>query len=242
MGLLGNKVAIVVGGGSGIGLAISERFASEGAEVFATSRHEAALRAAVERIAGVRPIRADASDPHALRRAIEAIAAQRGRIDILVVGAGSSEQRPLADLTEEHFDRTFGLNVRALAFATQAAAGHMGAGSAVVLIGSIAALIGTPGYGVYAASKAAIRSFARTWAAELAPRGIRVNVVSPGPIDTALFQAVTDEVREALTNRIPIGRLGRPEEVAAAALFLASAESSFVTGADLCVDGGLAQV
>ena len=115
-------------------------------------------------------------------------------------------------------------------------------GGTVVLIGSIAGMIGTKGYGVYGAGKAAVRAFARTWANELAPKNIRVNVVSPGPVDTAMFDAVTDEVREALTKLIPLGRLGRPEEVAAAALFLASDESSFITGAELCIDGGMAQV
>jgi NAD(P)-dependent dehydrogenase (short-subunit alcohol dehydrogenase family) len=115
-------------------------------------------------------------------------------------------------------------------------------GGTVVLIGSIAGMIGTKGYGVYGAGKAAVLAFARTWANELAPRNIRVNVVSPGPVDTAMFDAVTDEVREALTKLIPLGRLGRPEEVAAAALFLASDESSFITGAELCIDGGMAQV
>jgi NAD(P)-dependent dehydrogenase (short-subunit alcohol dehydrogenase family) len=161
---------------------------------------------------------------------------------VLVVNAGISEFSTLGTITPDHFDRAFGLNVRSLAFATQEAIDLMPDGGTVVLIGSIAGMIGTKGYGVYGAGKAAVRAFARTWANELAPRNIRVNVVSPGPVDTAMFDAVTDEVREALTKLIPLGRLGRPEEVAAAALFLASDESSFITGAELCIDGGMAQV
>jgi len=154
----------------------------------------------------------------------------------------TQEHATLDQVTQEHFDRTFGLNVWSLLFASQAGAGLMGAGGAIVLIGSIAGMIGTAGFGVYGASKAAVRSFARTWANELAPRGIRVNVVSPGPVDTALFASVPADMRDALTKLIPLGRLGRPEEVAAAALILGSDESSFVTGAELCVDGGMAQV
>ena len=138
--------------------------------------------------------------------------------------------------------RRHGIAQGLLLFASQAAAGMMGAGGAIVLIGSIAGTIGTAGYGVYAASKAAGRSFARTWTSELAPKRIRVNVVSPGPVDTAMFASVSADTRDALTKLIPLGRLGRPEEIAAAALFLACDESSFVTGAELCVDGGLAQV
>nr|WP_245835359.1 SDR family oxidoreductase [Thalassospira mesophila] len=133
-------------------------------------------------------------------------------------------------------------NVRAPIFAAQAAVPLMPQGGSIVLIGSIAGMIGTVGYGTYGASKAAIRAFARTWAHELAPRGIRVNVVSPGPIDTAMFAAVSNDVRQSLTRLIPAGRLGRPEEVASAALFLASDEASFIVGAELCVDGGMAQV
>ena len=148
----------------------------------------------------------------------------------------------LGGIDEDLFDRTFGLNVRALVFAAQGAVDLLPAGATIVLVGSIADAIGTKGYGVYGASKAAVRSFARTWANELAPRGIRVNVVSPGPTDTAMMADVSVEMRAALTQLIPLGRLGRPDEVAAAALFLASDESSFVTGAELCVDGGAAQV
>ena len=243
MGRLTNKIALVIGGASGIGLAIAHRFSQEGAEVFVTGRREPELPASEQPEGGcVHAIRADAADLHDLERVFATIRSARGRLDILVVNAGLSEPATLDQVTPEHFDRTLGLNVRSLLFASQAGAGLMGAGGAIVLIGSIAGLIGTPGYGVYGASKAAVRSFARTWAAELAPRGIRVNVVSPGPVDTALFASISADMREALTKLIPLGRLGRPEEVAAAALFLGSDESSFVTGAELCVDGGMAQV
>ncbi len=163
-------------------------------------------------------------------------------IDVLVLNAGISEFSLLGDITEELFDRIFGLNMRSTLFAAQGALDLIQPGESIVLIGSIADAVGVKGYGVYSASKAAVRSFTRTWANELAPRNIRVNVVSPGPTDTAMMADTTPEVRAALTGMIPLGRLGRPEEVAAAALFLASDESSFTTGAELCVDGGATQV
>jgi NAD(P)-dependent dehydrogenase (short-subunit alcohol dehydrogenase family) len=171
-----------------------------------------------------------------------AVRSEAGRVDVLAVNAGISELATLDIVDGDHFDRTFGLNVRSLLFATKAATAIMPDGGAVVLVGSIAGEIGTKGYGVYGATKAAVRAFARTWANELAPRGIRVNVVAPGPTDTAMFAAASDEVRETLTQLIPLGRMGRADEVASAALFLASDESSFITGAELPIDGGMAQV
>jgi len=156
----------------------------------------------------------------------------------LVINAGLSEFSRIEDVTEGFFDRQIGLNVRALLFAVQSVLPLMGPGSTIVLVGSIAAELGTEGYGVYGASKAAVRSLARTWTTELAPRGIRVNVVSPGPTDTAMVASVSDDVRATLADKIPLGRLGRPGEIAAAALFLASDESSFIAGADLPVDVG----
>jgi NAD(P)-dependent dehydrogenase (short-subunit alcohol dehydrogenase family) len=243
MNRLSNKVAVVIGGNSGIGQAIAKRFASEGADVFATGRKALETAALSERSEGaVHPIRADAGSPEDLERVFAMVRSKSGRVDVLVVNAGIAEFSTLGTITPAHFDQAFGLNVRSLLFATQEAIDLMPNGGTVVLIGSIAGMIGTKGYGVYGASKAAVRALARTWANELAPRNIRVNVVSPGPVDTATFDAVTDEVREALTKLIPLGRLGRPEEVAAAALFLASDESSFITGAELCIDGGMAQV
>jgi NAD(P)-dependent dehydrogenase (short-subunit alcohol dehydrogenase family) len=242
MSRLANKIAVVVGGGSGIGGAISQRFAAEGARVYATSRM--AVDGVSDASPGngevsVRAVRADAGNLADLEQVFGRVRSEQGRIDVLVVNAGISEFATLGGISEDHFDRTFGLNVRALVFAAQGAVDLMSTGGTVVLIGSIAGDIGTKGYGV---TKAAVRSFARTWANELAPRGIRVNVVSPGPTDTAMFADASDEVRETLTRLIPLGRLARPEEVAAAALFLASDESSFVTGAEIPVDGGMAQV
>jgi len=245
MNRLANKIALVVGGGSGIGGAIAQRFAAEGAQVYATSRapaKEDPATSADPNNTGIRSVRADAGSLADLEQVFSGIRAEHGRIDLLVLNAGISEFATLGSISEDHFDATFGLNVRSLVFAAQGAIGLMRAGASIVLIGSIADALGTKGYGVYGASKAAVRSFARTWANELAPMGIRVNVISPGPTDTAMFSAASNEVRDALTKLIPLGRLGRPDEVAAAALFLASDESSFITGAELCVDGGMAQV
>ena len=239
MGTLDDKVAVVIGGAGGIGGAITKRLVEEGARVFSTSR------AAGRQAAGgakVCTLRADASSLADLDEVFRTIRDETGRVDILVVNAGLSEFATLGEVSEDHFDRTFGLNVRAPVFAAQKAADLMPSGGTIVLVGSIAGDIGTKGYGAYGATKAAVRAFARTWANELAPRGIRVNVVSPGPTDTPMFASASDEVRATLTGLIPLGRMGRPEEVAAAVNFLAGPESSFITGAELCVDGGMAQV
>lgn len=242
MSRLANKIALVVGGVGGIGGAISQRFAKEGAQVYATSRKEADGASEAAGGGSIRTVQADANSSADLNRVFEQIKSEQGRIDVLVVNAGLSEYAPLEDISEDHFDRTFGLNVRSLVFAAQGAVDLMQPGGTIVLIGSIAGDIGTKGYGVYGATKAAVRSFTRTWANELAPKGIRVNVVSPGPTDTAMMAAASKEIRDALSSMIPLGRMGRPDEVAAAVLFLASDESSFTTGAELVVDGGMAQV
>lgn len=238
---LSGKIAVVVGGQGGIGGAIAERFAAEGATVYATSRRAEAGEVALG--AGkLRPRRVDASDLTALAGFFDAVNRETGRVDVLAVNAGISEFATLDAVSADHFDRTFGLNVRALLFAAKAATAIMPDGGSIVLVGSIADAIGTKGYGVYGATKAAVRSFARTWANELAPRNIRVNVVAPGPTDTAMMAAASDAVRDTLTTLIPLGRMARAEEVASAALFLASDQSSFITGAELPVDGGMAQV
>ncbi|MBB3447107.1 MULTISPECIES: SDR family oxidoreductase [unclassified Rhizobium] len=242
MNRLANKISLVIGGVGGIGGAISQRFAGEGAQVYATSRKGAESQPESAGMGSIRTVRADASDSADLQRVFERVRSEQGRIDVLVVNAGLSEHAQLEDISEDHFDRTFGLNVRALVFAAQGAVDIMQPGGTIVLIGSIAGGIGTKGYGVYGATKAAVRSFARTWANELAPKGIRVNVVSPGPTDTAMMAAASLEIRDALSKMIPLGRMARPDEVAAAALFLASDESSFTTGAEVAVDGGMAQV
>ncbi|MET0498633.1 MAG: glucose 1-dehydrogenase [Steroidobacteraceae bacterium] len=243
MSKLEGKTAVVTGGSSGIGLAIAKRFAAEGAHVFITGRRQTQLDAAVALIGGsVTAVQGDVTSASDLERLFEEVGKREGRLDILVTSSGVSEFSTLATTTEQHFDKAFDLNVRGMVFTVQQALHHMGDGSSIVLVGSIAGSIGNPGYGTYSATKAAVRSYARTWTVELAERGIRVNTLSPGPIDTPMFDQVSDDVRHSLMSQVPLKRLGRPEEVAAAALFLASSESSFVAGAELCIDGGMAQV
>jgi len=239
---LEGKTALVTGGGSGIGLAVARRFVQEGAHVFITGRREAQLAEAVALIGGrVEAIAGDLTSGSDLARLFDTIRARTGRLDILVNSSGLAEPASLEQTTEAHFDRAFGLNVRAMVFTVQHAVRLMreGEGGAIVLIGSIAGGMANPGYGAYSASKAAVRAYARTWNAELAPRGIRVNTLSPGPTDTPMFDQASDEVRQTLSDRIPAKRLGNPDEVAAAALFLASGESTYVSGAELVIDGGM---
>jgi NAD(P)-dependent dehydrogenase (short-subunit alcohol dehydrogenase family) len=238
-----DKVALVVGGAKGIGLAVAERLAVEGASVVLTGRHADEVGAAAARIGrGARGLVADAALREDLHRVVATVRETHGRIDALVLNAGISEPATLRDGTPEHFDRHFAVNVRGAVFGLQAALSAMERGGSVVLMGSIADAAGITPYGTYAATKAALRSYARTWTAELAPQGIRVNVVAPGPTDTAMMASVPEQGRAALIAPIPLGRMARPEEVAAATLFLLSDEASFVAGAELCVDGGMRQV
>jgi NAD(P)-dependent dehydrogenase (short-subunit alcohol dehydrogenase family) len=238
-----DKVALVVGGAKGIGLAVAERLAIEGASVVFTGRRADEVEAAAARIGrGARGLVADAARQEDLHRVVATVRETHGRIDALVLNAGLSEPATLRDGTPEHFDRHFAVNVRGAVFGMQAALGAMGRGGSVVLVGSIADVMGVTPYGTYAATKAALRSYARTWTAELAPQGIRVNVVAPGPTDTAMMARVPEAGRAALIAPIPLGRMARPEEVAAATLFLLSDEASFVAGAELCVDGGMRQI
>lgn len=236
---LEGKTALVTGGGSGIGLAVAQRLAAEGARVFIMGRRQAQLDSAVALI-GARAVavQGDVTIDADLVRLFDTIKGA-GQLDILVTSSGVSEPGTVEETTGAHIDKAFDLNVRGMVLTVQGALPLMGAGGAIVLVGSIAGNMGIAGYGTYAATKAAVRSYARTWTHELAPRGIRVNTVSPGPTDTPMFDGVTDEMRSAYTERIPLKRLGRPEEVAAAVLFLGSDESSYVAGAELIVDGGM---
>ncbi|RPE01248.1 glucose 1-dehydrogenase [Candidatus Pantoea deserta] len=237
---LEGKIALVTGGSSGIGLAVARRFVQEGAQVFITGRRETQLADAVTRIGGqIEAISGDLTNASDLARLFETLNTRAGRLDILVNASGVAEHASLEETSEEHFYRAFNLNVRAMVFTVQNAVRYMGEGGAIVLIGSIAGRMANPGYATYSASKAAVRAYARTWSTELAPFGIRVNTLSPGPTDTPMFDQVSDEVRETLSAQIPAKRLGNPAEIAAAALFLASDESTYVSGAELVIDGGM---
>lgn len=237
------KVALVVGGAKGIGLAIAKRLAAEGALVTFTGRSSAQVDAAAVAIGvGARGIVADAGVAEDLHRVIFAIRETHGRVDALVLNAGISEPASLQEATADHFDRHFAVNVRGALYGLQASLSTLADGASVVLVGSVAGQLGVAGYGTYAATKAALRSYARTWTLELAPRRIRVNVVAPGPTDTEMMARVPDEVKAALIAPIPLGRMARPGEVAAATLFLLSDEASFIAGTELFVDGGMGQV
>lgn len=238
-----DKIALVVGGTRGIGFAVAERLISEGAKVFLTGRSQEQVNEAVFRLgANAHGLVADAGNTDDLAQVISAVQQEHERIDALVFNAGTTEPAALSSLTEAGFGRQVAVNVRGPVFGLQAALPLLAPGSSVVLIGSVAAVSASPNFGTYGATKAALRAYARTWTAELAPRGIRVNVVSPGPTDTEMFASVPEEARAAITSQIPMGRMGRPEEVAAAVVFLLSGQASFIAGVELFVDGGAVQV
>ncbi|MER5323177.1 SDR family oxidoreductase [Streptosporangium roseum] len=249
MGLLEGKTALVTGGSTGIGLASAVRLAAEGAHVFITGRRKTELDAAVEVIgSAATAVIGDISNLDDLDRLYETIR-NRGRgLDVLFANASVAAFVPLEQVTEEHFDTIFGINVRGTLFTVQTALPLLNDDASVILNGSTNVDVGAEAFGVYAATKAATRSFARTWANELKGRGIRVNTITPGPTDTPGLSGLAPDpeqaagLRQHLATQVPLGRLGRPEEIAAAVTFLASEQSSFITGSSLYVDGGLNQI
>ena len=250
MSRLEGKVAVVTGGSSGIGLAAAQTFASEGAKVFITGRRQHELNAAVKQIGkNAIGVQGDVSNLEDLDRLYAEVKKQHARIDVLFANAGVGDFGvALGSITEEQFDKTFSINVKGLLFSVQKALPFFQNGGSIILNASVAGSKGIEALSVYSATKAAVRSFARTWTADLKTRGIRVNVISPGPIDTPILNNAVatkeelDQLKTNLASGVPLGRMGQPDEVAKAALFLASDDSSFVTGIELFVDGGMAQV
>ncbi|RCK27773.1 SDR family NAD(P)-dependent oxidoreductase [Thalassospira lucentensis] len=241
-----DKVVVITGGSDGIGLATAKLFAEEGGHVYITGRRQHLLDEAVNQIGhGAIGVQGDATNLADLTSLYERIKHDHNKVDIVFANAGMHEAVPLEAIDEAHFDSMFGLNVKAMVFTVQKALPLMTEGSVIVLNGSIAGSKAYPGQSLYNASKAAVRSFARSWTNDLKERGIRVNVVSPGGTETRLIRSYLDaqpEVEEALNKSVPLGRLGKPNEVARTVLFLASSESSFVAGHELFVDGGVAAV
>jgi NAD(P)-dependent dehydrogenase (short-subunit alcohol dehydrogenase family) len=244
MGKLDGKVAVITGGSSGMALASAKRFVDEGAYVFITGRRQEALDEAVKVIGrNVTGVRGDAANLDDLDRLFDTVKRAKGKIDILYASAGTGEAVPLGEITEQHFDATFGLNARGTLFTVQKALPLFNDGGSIFMTGSVASIKGFPGYSVYAASKATLHAFARGWLNELKGRNIRVNVLHPGPIATPMQdQVLTEEAKQMFESLIPRGKMGRPEEIAAAALFLASDDSSFVNGVELSVDGGFSAI
>jgi NAD(P)-dependent dehydrogenase (short-subunit alcohol dehydrogenase family) len=240
---LKDKIAVITGATSGMALATAKLFVEEGAYVFITGRRRQHLDDAVKAIGrNVTGVQGDASNLADLDRLYETVKKEKGRIDVLFASAGTGEFAPIGEVTEEHFDKTFGVNVRGTLFTVQKALPLFSNGGSIIMNGSIASVKGFPAFGVYNASKAAVRSFARTWTVDLKARNIRVNVLSPGTIDTPALEGMPREKLDEFTSLIPRGTMGRPEEIATVALFLASSDSSFVTGIELFVDGGVAQI
>jgi NAD(P)-dependent dehydrogenase (short-subunit alcohol dehydrogenase family) len=254
---LEGKVAVITGGSSGIGLATAQRFVSdeEGAYVFITGRRQSELDAAVKQIGknnynNVTGVQGDVSNLADLDRLYATVKEQKGHIDILFANAGVGEFAPLGEISEAHFDKTFGINVKGLLFTVQKALPLFqdGGGGSIILNASIGASKGIAATSVYRATKAAIRSFARTWTVELKHRKIRVNAISPGPIDTPGFNGLAqteeqiEQFKTSIVSSVPMGRMGSPDEIAKAVSFLASDDSSYVTGIELFVDGGMAQI
>jgi NAD(P)-dependent dehydrogenase (short-subunit alcohol dehydrogenase family) len=239
---LQGKMAVITGGTSGIGLATAKLFVKEGAHVFITGRREKELDAAVKAIGrNVTGVQGDVARLADLDRLYEAVKT-KGRIDVVFANAGVAEFAPLGKITEEHFDKLFDTNVKGTLFTVQKALPLLNDGGSIILNGSVGSVKGTPAFGVYGATKAALRSFVRTWTSDLKDRRIRSNVVSPGPTDTPIVDGQPADAIARIVSTIPMGRMGDPDEIAKATLFLASDDSSFVTGIELFVDGGRGQV
>jgi len=247
---LDGKIAVVTGGTSGIGLATAKRFVAEGARVFVTGRRQAELDAAIATIgSGATGIKADSANLGDLDRLFKQVKSEGGRIDVLIVNAGGGTMLPLGSITEEQYEDTFGRNVKGVLFTVQKALPLLVDGASVILISSNVSIKGTPAFSVYSASKAAVRNFARSWTLDLKARGIRVNVISPGPIKTPGLvdlagpdAAQQQGLLDYMASTVPLGRVGDPDEVAGVAVFLASTDASFIAGAELFVDGGQAQI
>ena len=249
MGKLTGKVAVITGGNSGMGLATAKLFVEEGAYVYITGRRQAELDAAVKTIGkNVSGVQGDVANLADLDRLYDTVKKEKGKIDILFANAGRGDFGTIGEITEKHFDDIFNVNVRGLLFSVQKALPLFSDGGSIILNASIVSIKGFPSFSVYSASKAAVRSFARGWANDLKGRKIRVNTLSPGPIDTPILDglATTEEARKEVkagfASGVLLGRMGRPEEIATVALFLGSDDSSFVNGVELFVDGGMAQV
>ena len=249
MSNLTGKVAVVTGGSSGIGLATAKRFVAEGAYVFITGRRQSELdRAKAEIGRNVSAVQGDVTNLADLDKLYAQVEAEKGVVDIVFANAGFIEHAQIFDLSEAHYDKTMDINVKGVVFTVQKALKLMTRGGSIIVVSSIINAKGIPAHGTYGAAKAGVRALVRTWTQELKDKGIRVNSLSPGATETPIIrgQFDTDDAAEAakkaFASMTPLGRLGRPEELAAAAYFLASDESSYVTGIDLPVDGGLAQV
>ena len=247
---LNNKIAVVTGGTSGIGLASAKAFADEGAIVYITGRKQAELDTAVASIGkNARGFKADSTSLADLNLLFETVKTTHGHIDVLFANAGGGSMLPLEAVTEDHYDDTFDRNVKGVVFTVQKALPLLASGASVILTGSTAGSKGTANFSIYSASKAAVRNLTRSWVLEFKDRNIRVNTLSPGPVHTPGLvnlagpdKANQQGLLDYLTNQVPIGRMGQPEDIAHAAVFLASDDSSFITGIELFVDGGLAQI